>query len=377
MTLMEDFLFGFEPKRGVSKYPPDREYDKEIQALLYSAIKRRNERHARQRPISLLPPDIDRDRVIGVAVSLYRIYHWSKYAFPTSCLKDEWTADVWREACEKTGTNHDPPIQSELFPENSTKLFLETTKRIADAVGVYYDFNASRSSVSRNRNANLASTLLRDRSFVYREPNPDETLHHPYRDRHPAIQKAINITWFRTVMDVGFDFKKHFSPLPVPAIAYILTAIECCIDEWSDGELRETSWEDERFRAVYQSHLDSLNDFRKRSDDVFEQFRYRLCKEAFKHAGVPFAELGRFISYPPGDTAPHWGPKVTHCKWPECPTMVTGDISERYSGFCCNTHTWIAIHHNLITLCPRCAQRACPEGQRFCSAGCADGSGKH
>jgi hypothetical protein len=152
--------------------------------------------------------------------------------------------------------------------------------------------------------------LLRDRSFVYYEPNPDETLHHPYR--HPAIQKAINITWFRTVIDVGLVFKKHFSPLPVPAIAYIITAIECCIDEWSDGKRRETSWEEERFKTVYQSHLHSLNDFRKRGDDVFEQFRYRLCKEAFKHAGVPFAELGTFISNPL-DTAPHWGPKVTHC----------------------------------------------------------------
>ncbi|KAN0129500.1 hypothetical protein V8E53_012682 [Lactarius tabidus] len=50
-------LFGFEPKRGVSNYPPDREYDKEIQALLYSATKRRNDRYRTQRPVSSLPPE--------------------------------------------------------------------------------------------------------------------------------------------------------------------------------------------------------------------------------------------------------------------------------------------------------------------------------
>ncbi|KAN0129501.1 hypothetical protein V8E53_012683 [Lactarius tabidus] len=134
------------------------------------------------------------------------------------------------------------------FLDNGTELFLETKRRIGDAVGVCYDFDASRSTGSSvSRNANLASALLRDRSFVYYEPNPDETLHHPYR--HPAIQKAINITWFRTVIDVGLVFKKHFSPLPVPAIAYIITAIECCIDEWSDGKRRETSWEEERFKT--------------------------------------------------------------------------------------------------------------------------------
>ncbi|KAN0135084.1 hypothetical protein V8E53_006975 [Lactarius tabidus] len=158
------------------------------------------------------------------------------------------------------------------------KLILDTKRRIADAVEVYYDFNASRSSVSRNRNANLASKLLHGRSFVYIERNPDEMLHCPYQ--HPAIQKAINITWFRTVIDVGPVFRNHFSPLPVPAIAYILTAIECCIDEWSDGRRKETSWDEERFKTVYQSHLDSLKDFRKRSDDVFEEFRSDLCEDA-------------------------------------------------------------------------------------------------
>jgi hypothetical protein len=63
---------------------------------------------------------------------------------------------------------------------------------------------------------------------ITQEPNPDGVFHHPYR--HPAIQKAINITWFRTVIDVGFDFKKHFSPLPVPAIAYILAAVRAVSD---------------------------------------------------------------------------------------------------------------------------------------------------
>jgi hypothetical protein len=121
--------------------------------------------------------------VIDVAVSLCRIYHWCKDAFPTSRLKNEWRGDVWREACEKTGANRDSFIQPELasliptkmvyildlyrqFPDSSMKLFLETKKRIGDTVEVFYDFDPSRSSVSRN--ADLASALLHDMSFVYR-----------------------------------------------------------------------------------------------------------------------------------------------------------------------------------------------------------------
>lgn len=366
-------MSGLEPRWGVSKYPLVWEYREGTKALLYSAAKTRNLNRQQGLGLSSAP---DRDRVIAVAVSLCRIYHWCKDAFPTSRLKGEWAADVWREACEKTGGIPDLFIQSEdseLFPDSGMKLFLDTTKRIADAVEVYYDFDASRSSVSRNRNANLASKLLRGRSFVYIERDPDEMLHCPYQ--HPAIQKAINITWFRTVLDVGLAFRKHFSPLPVPAIAYIITAIECCIDEWSDGRRKETSWEEERFKTVYQSHLDSLNDFRQRGDNVFEEYRSLLRREAYRHAGVPTVELTRFISntlY----TAQRWGANVNPCKWPECPTMVGADISARYSGFCCITHMRMAIHHDLVTRCSGCALWACPEGQRFCSAGCADGSGR-
>ena len=53
-------------------------------------------------------------------------------------------------------------------------------------------------------------------------------LHYPYR--HPIIQKAIDITWFRSVIDVGLLYRNHFSPLPVPAIAFILTAVRAIFD---------------------------------------------------------------------------------------------------------------------------------------------------
>ena len=122
------------------------------------------------------------------------------------------------------------------FPDSSVKLFLETKKKISDTVEVYYDFDASRSNDSRN--ADLASALLRDMSFVYcvcpffvtlhflltvTQDNPNKALHRPYQ--HPVIQKAINITWFRNSGGDGLVFSKYFSPLPVPAIAFIVTTV--------------------------------------------------------------------------------------------------------------------------------------------------------
>ena len=50
------------------------------------------------------------DHVTDVALSLCRIYLGCKDAFPTSQMKDQWAAIVWREACIKAGADLD------LFP---------------------------------------------------------------------------------------------------------------------------------------------------------------------------------------------------------------------------------------------------------------------
>ncbi|KAN0128210.1 hypothetical protein V8E53_013976 [Lactarius tabidus] len=144
----EDFMFGLGPKPVVSKYLLSQQHHRETQAFLYARV---------------YGPKTQEDRV---AVSLCRIYLWCKDAFPTSRLKDEWAVDVWREACENTRANRDAFIQPpELFLDSGMKLFLETKRRIGDAVEVYYAFDTRRSGVSRN--ANLAKALLRDKSFVY------------------------------------------------------------------------------------------------------------------------------------------------------------------------------------------------------------------
>jgi hypothetical protein len=61
------------------------------------------------------------------------------------------------------------------------------------------------------------------------------------------------------------------------------------------------------------------------------------------------------------------------CRLPECQDSITGDIAARLSGFCCNSHMWSAIEHDIATLCSVCNGRACPEGKAYCSAECANG----
>ena len=85
--------------------------------------------------------------------------------------------------------------------------------------------------------------------------------------------------WFKNERDEGIIFRDLFNPIPVHAIALILTAvssstnyfhvstnisphqIECNLDEWISGTKTEvTFWADD-YRGIYNSHLLSLTSF--------------------------------------------------------------------------------------------------------------------
>ena len=45
--------------------------------------------------------------------------------------------------------------------------------------------------------------------------------------KHPIIQKAVNVTivmWFQNKRDEGIRYKDMLKPIPIPAIALVLTA---------------------------------------------------------------------------------------------------------------------------------------------------------
>lgn len=114
------------------------------------------------------------------------------------------------------------------------------------------------------------------------------------------------MTLFRSKDDVGVVYHEHFSPMPIPIIALMLTVVQCCIDEWSDGRQKDSNWDDDKVQAVYASHVSSLLIFQAqgldRNVDVLCQLQCELLKNAREHAGVPpypVTESGGAPSYPP------------------------------------------------------------------------------
>ncbi|KAH9984984.1 hypothetical protein BJV77DRAFT_1071665 [Russula vinacea] len=170
------------------------------------------------------------------------------------------------------------------------RLLIDIKMKIKQVVEFWYGFDSSRASDSISRNASRAQALLANMTFVYRDNLGSGRLRYPYR--HPIIQKVINITWFQNKDDDGIVFHDYFTPIPIEVIAIVLTVIECCIDEWTDGTWKESNWREERFKGTYISHLNSLRDLRSHGDlqqggDLLAQIQYDLFRSARMHAGAP------------------------------------------------------------------------------------------
>ncbi|KAF8484453.1 hypothetical protein DFH94DRAFT_713756 [Russula ochroleuca] len=217
------------------------------------------------------------DRVISVAKPLYRSYLCCNDAFPTPSKKDEWAAIVWCEASVRTGKYPGPLFRAEWFTVNSMSLLSEMKTKLRHAVETLYEFNPNQTPGSISYNIAHANELLTKMAFIYREHNSSRNPLHKYQ--HPIIQKAINIMWFKHKNDDGMTSQEHFSPIPIPALALVLTVTQCCIDEWTDGTRKGSSWDEERFKAVYRSHLEPLSQIHEGGDPL-EEIRRDLLRNA-------------------------------------------------------------------------------------------------
>ncbi|KAG6376830.1 hypothetical protein JVT61DRAFT_1856 [Boletus reticuloceps] len=103
----------------------------------------------------------------------------------------------------------------------------------------------------------LVEALKYKSTFAYLDPRDRSVPNSMYRN--PLILKVIKTVWFSDVHADGVRFgTQYFSPLPVKVIAFVLTAIECAIDEWSTGTPKKHNFEGKKYSAVYVRHLKDL-----------------------------------------------------------------------------------------------------------------------
>ncbi|KZP22922.1 hypothetical protein FIBSPDRAFT_738198, partial [Athelia psychrophila] len=75
------------------------------------------------------------------------------------------------------------------------------------------------------------------------------------------IQSSVNQVWFRNKKDEGVKYPEFYRPIPEVGLALILTAIECCIDEWASGTRDAIEFSADEYESKYHAHVSNLDRF--------------------------------------------------------------------------------------------------------------------
>lgn len=120
----------------------------------------------------------------------------------------------------------------------------ELKTKVKPLIEMMYEFapGESREDIAANRA--LAEDLLDHSGFYYKVCSiPDNhcrtcliPLYHAQNleDRkgllqNPLIQRVVNMMWFQNKNDEGVVFSDYFNPIPIPALALVLTAVRPCV----------------------------------------------------------------------------------------------------------------------------------------------------
>jgi len=285
ITMTNEMRVGLDSKRGLSKWSHARVYRKHAEETFH-LVKTTSDR-ARDAEFNGLQDetyDEQLRRTIDAAEATYRCYLSSKDAFPTPELASNWVKSVWPVACTRTGTRLSLPDDlADKLSAIGLRFLTDVKAKVTPLFIRFYGFETGGAAEILNHNIERARNLKTDTTFI----NGEHGL--PYR--HPIIQQCINVIWFGDHRGDGVRFRNEFSPMPYEAVALVLTAIECCLDEWSGGLQIEVPFTYERYKVTYTSHVAALRALTQqglntRHCDPLHQLRRDFHDEGRRHAGV-------------------------------------------------------------------------------------------
>ncbi|KAG1857810.1 hypothetical protein F4604DRAFT_1685106 [Suillus subluteus] len=203
--------------------------------------------------------------ILGTATSIFRCLIVTWAPFPDGVAVEMRLAkEAWHEACKIKG------VKVKLTPPAVKMLLLRIS-------------HSSHLKEVIRKNRDLAESLKDGSAFVFKDWISKTGIY-----KSKLLQDSINIMWFANQNDEGIIYHKYFNPIPVEVVALVLTAIECCIDEWLQGLKEDIKFTLAAYATVYQVHFDLLQRFHERTElyKLLERLCDSLHDRAHLHAGV-------------------------------------------------------------------------------------------
>ncbi|KAG1801495.1 uncharacterized protein HD556DRAFT_1438520 [Suillus plorans] len=223
--------------------------------------------------------------ILITACSVYRCLIVTQAPFPDSIAAETKLAkEVWHEACQLKGVDVKlTPSAVNMLLKRASHVQGELKMKMRPLTASFHGFRSSNSMEVIRSNRDLAERLKIGSIFVFKDLSSKSGIY-----KTELLQQGINGMWFLNRSDEGVIYHKYFDPIPIKTIALVLTAIECCVDEWSQGIKEDIKFTSASYGAVYNHHFSSLQHFDERTAPykLLSKIRINLHDTAHFHAGV-------------------------------------------------------------------------------------------
>lgn len=131
--------------------------------------------------------------------------------------------------------------------------------------------SGTKTAILKNKECYLE--LMDRHVFHYKDPETQTGF-----AQNAIIIKILREAFFRNKTDRGIKHKACFSPITLELLAFVLTAVEHCIEECSTGNQVKTKFEESGAAPVYDAHLQKPQDWYDINPAVVNKFLETLYK---------------------------------------------------------------------------------------------------
>ncbi|KAG8710622.1 hypothetical protein FRC08_016929 [Ceratobasidium sp. 394] len=159
--------------------------------------------------------------------------------------------------------------------------WIRTKVRERVEVVVQYAFGFRNPAIRRSdikHNRRLAEKLAPN-VFHCKEHKPDANQY-----EHPAFIRAVCAVLFWDPASIGVVYHEKFNPVPIPAVALVLTMMQVCIEEWALGQFKSQSLNVDKQQIVYEKHLLGLYEYERIAGNRLTRFRGNWYKEGLEYS---------------------------------------------------------------------------------------------
>ncbi|KAK0458646.1 uncharacterized protein EV420DRAFT_369091 [Desarmillaria tabescens] len=203
---------------------------------------------------------------------------------PDEDMQSSWAQEEWRIRFD----SDEQPIKLsdemlKLIRKRGVRVRSFVRDQIKPLIHPAYGFVAGAESENTVReNKQKCIELMTALGFYYK----DATTRTGYFNS-PILFDAISRAFFYNKDAPGLAFPDRFNPIPIPALAFIFTVIEHCLNEWSTGSYKALIFnETEASVRYHEHHLPAVKEWAEISPDLTTVLRKAWYTKARKQAGA-------------------------------------------------------------------------------------------